>query len=167
MQDVKNEYGCETLFSAQVYRKGNQRWNTISAMEGISVVDLHWFQCGSDPTFHLHADPETDPDQGSQNNAGPGGPGSWSDFCVTKSWIFTWKMYLKKVRGQKRTYEGTKAFLKGRKPGLFVNFGQFPCSWIQIRIRISNTDRIQDTLMNADPSGSGSDPDPQHWKESR
>jgi hypothetical protein len=28
--------------------------------------------------------------------------------------------------------------LKGRKPGLFVNFGQFPCSWI--RIRIPNTD---------------------------
>jgi hypothetical protein len=27
-----------------------------------------------------------------------------------------------------------KAFLKCRKPGLFVNFGQFPCSWIRIRI---------------------------------
>jgi hypothetical protein len=24
--------------------------------------------------------------------------------------------------------------LKGRKPGLFVNFGQFPCSWTWIRI---------------------------------
>ncbi len=36
--------------------------------------------------------------------------------------------------------------MKGRKPGLFVNFGQFPCSWI--RIRIPNTD--------ADPGGSGS-----------
>jgi hypothetical protein len=31
-----------------------------------------------------------------------------------------------------------KPFFKGRKPGLFVNFGQFPCSWI--RIRIPNTD---------------------------
>jgi hypothetical protein len=35
----------------------------------------------------------------------------------------------------KKTYEGSKAFLKGRKPGLFVNFGQF-CPWIRIRIRI-------------------------------
>jgi hypothetical protein len=42
--------------------------------------------------------------------------------------------------GQKTygTYEGTKAFLKSRKPGLFVNFVQFPCSWIQICI--PNTD---------------------------
>ncbi len=31
-----------------------------------------------------------------------------------------------------------KATLKDRKPGLFVNFGQFPCSWILIRI--PNTD---------------------------
>jgi hypothetical protein len=31
-----------------------------------------------------------------------------------------------------------RAFLKGRKPGLFVNFGLFPCSWI--RIHIPNTD---------------------------
>jgi hypothetical protein len=30
--------------------------------------------------------------------------------------------------GQKRAYEGTKAFLKGRIPGLFVNFGKVPCS---------------------------------------
>jgi hypothetical protein len=35
-------------------------------------------------------------------------------------------------------YEGTKAFLKGRKPDLFVNFGQLPCSWI--RTHIPNTD---------------------------
>ncbi len=41
------------------------------------------------------------------------------------------------VRGQKHSYEGTKAFLKGRKPGLFVNFCQLTCSWI--RIRIPNT----------------------------
>jgi hypothetical protein len=53
--------------------------------------------------------------------------------------------------------EGTKAFLKGRKPGLFVNFGQFPCYWT--RIRIPNTRiciRIQDSQMNAEPDGSGS-----------
>ena len=32
----------------------------------------------------------------------------------------------------------SKAFWKGRKLGLFVNFGKFPCYWI--RIRIPNTD---------------------------
>ncbi len=56
--------------------------------------------------------------------------------------------YLKvdKLKGKKiLTYQGTKVFLKGRKPVLFVNFGQFPCSWIRIRIRIPNKD-----------------PDPQH-----
>ncbi len=42
------------------------------------------------------------------------------------------------VIGQRTYSEGTKALLKGRKPGLFVNFGQFTCSWI--RIRIPNTD---------------------------
>jgi hypothetical protein len=42
-------------------------------------------------------------------------------------------------------------FLKGRKPVLFVNFGQFPCSWIQIRIP-----KTQDSQINADPCGSGS-----------
>jgi hypothetical protein len=39
--------------------------------------------------------------------------------------------------GQKLTLEGTEAVLKGRNQ---VNFGQFPCSWIRIRIRIPNTD---------------------------
>ncbi len=34
----------------------------------------------------------------------------------------------------KHTYAGKKAFLKGWKSGLFVNFNQFPCSWIWIRI---------------------------------
>jgi hypothetical protein len=40
--------------------------------------------------------------------------------------------------GQKHTYKGTKAFLKGRKPGLLEYFLQFPCSWI--RICIPNTE---------------------------
>jgi hypothetical protein len=34
----------------------------------------------------------------------------------------------------------SKAILKSWKSGLFVNFGQFPCSWIRIQIRIANTD---------------------------
>jgi len=33
-----------------------------------------------------------------------------------------------------------KSQYKGRKSGLFVNFSQFPCSWIPIRISIPNTD---------------------------
>ncbi len=36
-------------------------------------------------------------------------------------------------------HEGTKAFLKGRKPGLVVNLSQFFYSLIQTRIRIPNT----------------------------
>jgi hypothetical protein len=32
------------------------------------------------------------------------------------------------------------AFLIVRKPDFFVNFGQFPCSWNRIQIRIPNTD---------------------------
>jgi hypothetical protein len=44
----------------------------------------------------------------------------------------------------KHTYEGTKAFLNGWKTDLFfVNFGQFPCSWIWFW--------IQESQINADP----------------
>ncbi len=39
------------------------------------------------------ADPDQDPD--------PGISGSWSDFKDTKSIIFKWKIYLRKVIGQK------------------------------------------------------------------
>ncbi len=38
------------------------------------------------------------------------------------------------------TYEGTKAFWKAMKSCLFDCFGQFRCCWIQIWIRIPNTD---------------------------
>ncbi len=48
------------------------------------------------------------------------GSGSWSDLAVTKSWILHEKY--------------TKAFLKGWNSGIFVNFGQFLCSWIRIHI---------------------------------
>jgi hypothetical protein len=73
-----------------------------------------------DPAFYLNVDLNPDPDQWSQSNADPCGSGSWSDVAVTKSLIF--------------------ASLKGWKSGLFVNFGQFPCSWIQIRIPSSDQD---------------------------
>jgi hypothetical protein len=46
---------------------------------------------------------------------------SWSVFKLTKFRIFTRKN-IHKVgkRSKKSTYEGTKAFLKDRKPGLFL-----------------------------------------------
>ncbi len=52
--------------------------------------------------------------------------GSWSDFKVMESWNFTRKIYLKELIGQKTYLRRYKAFLKGRKAGLFVIFGQFP-----------------------------------------
>jgi hypothetical protein len=49
-----------------------------------------------------------------------------------------------KVGGRSKTsYVGTKTFLIDRKPGLFVNFGQFPCSWIRIHIPNTDTDPRQ------------------------
>ncbi len=50
---------------------------------------------------------------------------------------------------KKHTYEGTKAFLKGKKPGVFVNFGKFRCSWIQILIPNTDPDPGQ-LYINAD-----------------
>jgi hypothetical protein len=48
--------------------------------------------------------------------------------------------------------------MKGRKPSLFVNYGNFLCSWIRIRTRISHRIWIwiQDSQINADLGGSGS-----------
>jgi hypothetical protein len=47
--------------------------------------------------------------------------------------------------------KGAEAFLKGRKPGLFVNFGQFPFFWILIRIPNTDPDKGQ---LNECGSGS-------------
>jgi hypothetical protein len=41
-------------------------------------------------------------------------------------------------------YLGTKAILKGWKSGIFVNFCEFPYSWIRIWIRIPKTDQGPD-----------------------
>jgi hypothetical protein len=45
------------------------------------------FNADPDPAFYII----TDPDPGSQTNVGPcgSGAGTWSDFAVTKIWIFT------------------------------------------------------------------------------
>ncbi len=75
--------------------------------------------------------------------------------------------------GQKHTY---KAFSKGRKPGLFVNFDQLPCSWIRIRIpnmhpdpdpgarSIPNTVCIRIRIQNSQTMLSHANPDSQHCK---
>jgi hypothetical protein len=44
-----------------------------------------------------------------------------------------------------------KDFLKGRKPGLFVNFGKFPCSWIRMRIPFPRRILIHARQIHADP----------------
>ncbi len=59
--------------------------------------------------------------------------------------------------GQKHTYEGTKAFLKIRKPGSFVIFYQFSCSWIRIPIPNTGPDQGQPNERIRE------DPDPQHY----
>jgi hypothetical protein len=46
--------------------------------------------------------------------------------------------------------------LKGRKSGLFVNFGEFPCSWIRIRIIKTDPDPRHPNECDTGGSGSGS-----------
>jgi hypothetical protein len=81
-----------------------------------------------DPAFYLYADPNSDPGQTSKSQ---------------KVEFLHWKYTkLGKVIDQ-NTYIrrfGTKAFLKWKKPGLFFNFCQLPCSWIWIWVRIPKTD---------------------------
>ncbi len=48
---------------------------------------------------------------------------------------------------------GSKTLLKGKKPGTFVNYGQFPYCWIWIRIPHTDPDPGQ-----PNQSGSGSTP---------
>ncbi len=48
----------------------------------------------------------------------------------------------------KHTYEGSKDFSKGKKPGLFVNFGQF--QWSVSGSAFPILIRIQDSQINAD-----------------
>ncbi len=80
-----------------------------------------------DPAFYLNSDPHPDP--GSQTNAGPD-PDPGQTFKSQKIEFLHEKHSVLKVgiKGQKiPTYRGTKALMKGRKRGLFVSFGQFPC----------------------------------------
>jgi hypothetical protein len=112
------------------------------ALRYVGVLTVHFVLILA---FHLNADP----DPGIQTNADldPG-----QILKSQKVEFFHENMLKVSKRSKKHTYEGTKAFLKGRKPGLFVNFGQYPSSAFPIRIRI----RIQDSQFKADPRGSGS-----------
>ncbi len=60
---------------------------------------------------------------------------------------------MQKYTGQKTYLRRTNAFLKlkGKKPGFFVNFSQFPYSWI--RICIPNTDPDLDSQHWINPYG--------------
>jgi hypothetical protein len=94
------------------------------------------FNADLDPAFYLNADP--DPRSGSMEpmriHADPDpNPGQTLNFSYMK--------IIPKIGNRSRnihTNKGTKAFLIVRKPGLFVSFGQFLCSWITISI--PNTD---------------------------
>jgi hypothetical protein len=68
------------------------------------------------------------------------GYGSWSDFKVTKIEILHEKYTYSGKRVKKHTYEGKKAFLEGRKRGLFLNFGRFPCSLVRILYSYTDPD---------------------------
>jgi hypothetical protein len=56
------------------------------------------------------------------------------------------------------SYEGTKAFLKGRKTGLVVNVGQYPFSSIRIRVPDTDPDTGQPIQGGSMRSGSTSTP---------
>ncbi len=113
--DPKWLYTCRSWFSATDIGTND----TDLSVPTISVEDPHWYQCGSGSSFFLSP---LDPDLRSQTNANPCGSGSWSDFKVTKSRIFTRKTYF-----------------NFHAPGSGSAF--------QIRIRIP----IQDSQINADP----------------
>jgi hypothetical protein len=69
-----------------------------------------------DPAFYLNSDPDSDP--GSQTNADPD-PGQTLKSQKVEFFHEKYRyLKLKEFIGQKHTYECTKAFLKGRKPGL-------------------------------------------------
>jgi hypothetical protein len=71
-----------------------------------------------------------DPDPGSQTNAEPDpDPGQ--------------TLKPQQVEFLHENVRDVIAFLKGEKPGLFVMFGPFPCSWIRIRIPNADTDTGQ------------------------
>ncbi len=92
------------------------------------------FNADPDPAFYHNAEPEN------QINADPDPDPGQTLKSQKVEFLHENMLKVRTIKDKKLSYEGTKAFLKGRKPGLFVNFSQFTCSWIRMRIRIPNTD---------------------------
>jgi hypothetical protein len=66
------------------------------------------------------------------------------------------KNILLQVTGQETNLVGKKAFLKGSEICLCINFGQFPCFWILIRIPDTDPDP-EDQNQYESSSGSWTD----------
>ncbi len=109
------------------------------------------FNADPDPAFYLNVDPDTYPDPGSQTKADPGGSGSLSEFRVIKV-KFLHENIIKVPVGNRSKNIHTKE----PKPSLFVNFGQYPYSWIRIRIPNTNPDPKQPNECGSRWTGSGS-----------
>ncbi len=68
------------------------------------------------------------------------------------------KFYMKNIlnvgkskRSKKHNYLSSKAFLNGKKPGIFVNSGKIPCSWIRTPDPHPMRIQIKDSQITADP----------------
>jgi hypothetical protein len=71
--------------------------------------------------------------------------------CRHKKLDFHTKIYFMLVVFHKTYLHDTKAILKGWKSGLFVNFGQFPCSWIRICIPTTDPDPGEPVYAYSEP----------------
>ncbi len=139
--------------SAKVGGRGGSVMAVIATPKEVllsSFVDPDWFQCGSGYSFlSQRGSRSREPNQC--------GSGSWSEFHVTKGWIYTRKIYLMLVIGQKthlRSKKVQKLFWKaGNQVYLYIlsNFHAHGTG-----SAFSKRIRIQDIEMNADP-------DPQHY----
>jgi hypothetical protein len=87
-----------------------------------------------DPSFYLNADPDPSFDLNADPNPGMQGA---KPMRIHSDSDQTFKSQKVKA-GQKNNISKYKSLFKWQEPGLFVNFCQFLCSWI--RIRIPNTD---------------------------
>ncbi len=114
----------------------------------VSVVDPHWFQCGSrsGSSFYLNAGLGL----GSQTNNDPCRSGYLSDFKVTKSWILYEKYVDIGSKNNKNLFEREEIWFICN---LLVNF-HAPGSGSAYPIRFRNRDSQMNVLV--DPCGSGS-----------
>jgi hypothetical protein len=103
-----------------------------------SVVDPNWFQCGSWSSIYLNTNPDPDPGQTFKSQKV-----EFLDEKYNKSW----------QEVKKYTYEGTKAFLKGRFIWKFWSISMLPDPQSQYGAGSRNAKWRQ---IQADP-------DPQHW----